>query len=567
MSEPSQKSRFAVDLDELERQLRDMQSAAPRQPEADPLAELARLVGQDDPLKDVFAASPGAPRAGAQPQAPTSAEYSVPPEDLRGSVDEFDAIFDRREPARELAEADHGLAFEDELAREVMAAVAPQQGAVQQVAPYQGETPSAGPQDPLAALDDMVSRDLDRYLADGPAPARRDAPAGYDAEAAAIAAAGAAIAGSAAIQSGAGRAAVAEPANDEFEEPQRRRFGKGAMTAAVLIGVGLVGVAGAAVWRGGGKSTDGQPRVIAAEPGPSRVQPQNPGGTVVPDQNKQIYERGAATQPGQSAVVNRDEQPVDVQAAVRNQPRVVFPGPGAAQPQGQGQEQASATPGSASPAGATAALGEPRRVRTIAIRPDGTVIAPPTGTTPAASAPAPVVMPQVPPVAAAPAAGSQPSAAQPGGITRVQAPRPATAPTPVSEPAAPAAVAVSGPASPPRQMVAAAPATPAAQPQRPAPQPRPAPAPAAETPAATGGGGFAVQLAAPGSESEARSVFSSLQRRFPDELGGQRPLIRRAEVNGREVYRLRVGPMSREGAADLCTRLKAKGGQCFLAGA
>jgi hypothetical protein len=75
-----------------------------------------------------------------------------------------------------------------------------------------------------------------------------------------------------------------------------------------------------------------------------------------------------------------------------------------------------------------------------------------------------------------------------------------------------------------------------------------------------------VQLAAPGSESEARSVFSSLQRRFPDELGGQRPQIRKAEVNGREVYRLRVGPMSRESAADLCTRLKGRGGQCFLAG-
>lgn len=75
-----------------------------------------------------------------------------------------------------------------------------------------------------------------------------------------------------------------------------------------------------------------------------------------------------------------------------------------------------------------------------------------------------------------------------------------------------------------------------------------------------------VQLGAPGSESEARASFAALQRRFGDQLSGESPTIRRAELgNGRTVYRLRVGPYSREDAAEKCQALQAAGGQCFVA--
>ena len=83
---------------------------------------------------------------------------------------------------------------------------------------------------------------------------------------------------------------------------------------------------------------------------------------------------------------------------------------------------------------------------------------------------------------------------------------------------------------------------------------------------APAGGGFMVQLGAPGSESEARATFTSLQRRFSDQLGSDNPTIRRAELNGgRTVYRLRVGPYTSEAAAQKCEALKAAGGQCFIA--
>jgi cell division protein FtsN len=75
-----------------------------------------------------------------------------------------------------------------------------------------------------------------------------------------------------------------------------------------------------------------------------------------------------------------------------------------------------------------------------------------------------------------------------------------------------------------------------------------------------------VQLGAPGSEAEARSTFAALQRRYGDALSGDTPVIRRADVGGRTVYRLRIGPFSRADAAEKCQAIQAAGGQCFIAG-
>ena len=42
-------------------------------------------------------------------------------------------------------------------------------------------------------------------------------------------------------------------------------------------------------------------------------------------------------------------------------------------------------------------------------------------------------------------------------------------------------------------------------------------------------------------------------------------MIRKAEVNGNTVFRVRVGPMSRDDASSLCSKLQGQGGQCFVA--
>ncbi|KQK32155.1 hypothetical protein ARD30_07540 [Bosea thiooxidans] len=97
-----------------------------------------------------------------------------------------------------------------------------------------------------------------------------------------------------------------------------------------------------------------------------------------------------------------------------------------------------------------------------------------------------------------------------------------------------------------------------------------APPPPAAAPATAavraGTGDFVVQLAAPGSEAEARATFAALQRKYGNVLSGQSPIIRKTELaGGKTVYRLRVGPYSREDAASMCSQLQAAGGQCFIA--
>jgi len=77
--------------------------------------------------------------------------------------------------------------------------------------------------------------------------------------------------------------------------------------------------------------------------------------------------------------------------------------------------------------------------------------------------------------------------------------------------------------------------------------------------------GFAVQLAVRPSEKEAKVAFQQLHQRHAAELAGRALAIHRAEVNGSMVYRVRIGPMPRQEAAALCSRLQAAGGQCFVA--
>ena len=62
MSEPA-RNRFALDLDDLERQLRGAAQPQKTGSANDPRMELTRLVGQDDPLKELFSGRPAAPVA------------------------------------------------------------------------------------------------------------------------------------------------------------------------------------------------------------------------------------------------------------------------------------------------------------------------------------------------------------------------------------------------------------------------------------------------------------------------------------------------------------------------
>jgi hypothetical protein len=83
--------------------------------------------------------------------------------------------------------------------------------------------------------------------------------------------------------------------------------------------------------------------------------------------------------------------------------------------------------------------------------------------------------------------------------------------------------------------------------------------------AATMSNGWAVQLAAPKSETEAKSGAARLNARYASALNGEVVGVSKAQVNGATVYRLRIVGLSKSDAAALCARVKVYGGNCFVA--
>ena len=75
-----------------------------------------------------------------------------------------------------------------------------------------------------------------------------------------------------------------------------------------------------------------------------------------------------------------------------------------------------------------------------------------------------------------------------------------------------------------------------------------------------------MQLSSQKTEAEAGASFRSLQAKFPNELGGRRPVIRRADLGAKGVfYRTMVGPFaSGQEANEFCANYKAAGGHCVV---
>jgi hypothetical protein len=80
------------------------------------------------------------------------------------------------------------------------------------------------------------------------------------------------------------------------------------------------------------------------------------------------------------------------------------------------------------------------------------------------------------------------------------------------------------------------------------------------------GGGYSVQVTSERTESKAQAAFRALQAKYPNQLSGRQPIIRRADLGAKGTYyRALVGPFaSAEKAAGLCSGLKAAGGNCIV---
>jgi hypothetical protein len=310
--------------------------------------------------------------------------------------------------------------------------------------------------------------------------------------------------------------------------PSRRRLS--IMAIAAVAALAIVGTAGAVGYRAlFGSSGASPPPVIKAETTPTKVVPPNKSDS---QSNKLIYDRVGERSSGEK-IVSREEQPLDINKA----PQAAFPsaiGPGS---------PVVSTAGNAVPS-----MDQPKKIHTIAIRPDQPMGAPDTAAAPPARA---VSAPPPMPRAAAPQRlASAPQVAN----ADADAPTSAARPAPASQPTAPrnAPLSLSPNAAPP----------PAAAPVRTASVP-PARNPA---PAASAAGQYAVQISSQRSEAEAQAAFHALQGKYPAQLGNRQPIIRRADLGSKGVYyRALVGPFADgSDAVALCQSLKSAGGSCLI---
>ena len=80
------------------------------------------------------------------------------------------------------------------------------------------------------------------------------------------------------------------------------------------------------------------------------------------------------------------------------------------------------------------------------------------------------------------------------------------------------------------------------------------------------GGAYAVQVASQRSAAKAHASFRALRAKFPNQLSGREPIVRRTDLGAKGIYyRAMVGPFaSMEKAAGMCRTLKAAGCNCLV---
>ncbi|WGD31493.1 SPOR domain-containing protein [Ancylobacter sp. WKF20] len=549
-------------------------------PAEDPLAELARLMGQEDEFADLLrqaqsarpAARPAAPApaspppaaarpplpprpASTRPSAPPSAPPAQPrpaaPTSFSALAADVFAETPRRSappatPAPRSSLEDTARDLNRSMVRpERVVPPAPRPPEPRAEAyPSAPRAPQPRPRDEAAIGDsaaDAISRALSQpfNLVDDPAyedprataratPRGESAPPAWMARGAAPAPAPAPTTardvppGDDAYDYG--RSADADEGYDEeelveqnyqLEGEERARSGRRrlALVAAVvaLAAVGTVTGYVLVANKRASVSASGEAPVIHAEQGPNKIVPSQPAPEASSDGQKLIYDRvGGSAPTGNERVVSSEEQPVDVSQAAQPQPRVIQP--------------------ATSPSAKTT---EPKRVRTLTVRADGTIVEDAT--------PSPVP----PGTTASVQSSAQPTATAPAPLSTGSGAPVSTSPTPL---AATPSIVPNAP-NPPARVAAA-----------------PTPAPAATSAAPAPAGAYVVQIASVRSEAEAQATWRSMQAKFPGVLNGQSMAVRRADLGDRGIYyRAQVGSFTnRDDANALCQALRVQGGDCMV---
>ena len=475
----------------------------PAAPRNDPLAELARLIGQNDPFAELDRQARAAARETQYSEPHSGGDQEVPADWHNPPAQAYDSYT-----------PDH----------------APQPSVASELY-YDRHDHAAEPQVPRGSRFGTT-----HYRADSMLPADYGAPAfGRDAPYAAHAMPESAPAPD--------LGAMPTPHSDEYYDDTPARRGRPWVVVLAVLVLAVIGSGAAFGYRAwfGGPSMSTTPPVIQASAEPTKVAP--PPAKSDTATNKITYDRFPDRSQNEQ-VVTREEKPVDPKNLV------TAPSPASAAPIAMSTPPATTTPAPA-PGNPPSVLTEPKRVRTVAVRPDQ----PETAAQPQPVTPPPARRPAAPtPAANAPLEVTPNAAPPPRAPSRPAMVAPPQAPAPsVNAPLSLAPNANTAPSPTPSRARAAAP------PMRIASAPNPAPA-------ATANSGYLVQVSSQRSEADAQTAFRNVRSKYSSVLGDRQPVIRRADLGAKGTYyRAMVGPFpSRDQAVQLCASLKAAGGDCVV---
>ncbi len=355
-----------------------------------------------------------------------------------------------------------------------------------------------------------------------------------------------------------------EPAADETAPRHRSRLGLTRAVAGPLVAIGLLLVAGLGLYwvLGLGGREAGPAPLLTADTTPTKQDA--PVQSADPQQSVVFNEIDGVAPGADEQLVSRDQTTTDdaVQTAA------------------------------AIPAQSEEGLAN-RKVRTVTVRPDGTIVSSDQGV--AGSSILPVDRPNVPAVPGATEAATELLASAETPVeTPVETPAPVTTATPVVPGSTVPAVDLAGnplagktaviPLQRPNGLTLPTPSAAAAQTLAPAAQtlapveqaatavpeaaPAAAAAPAATDQTAASSGNTApayVQLSSQRTEQDALNSANAMVKRFGPLFGGANLEVQRVDLGAKGIfYRVRVPASSADQATMICTNVKAAGGDCFI---
>ncbi len=343
----------------------------------------------------------------------------------------------------------------------------------------------------------------------------------------------------------------------------RQSRGRGLMLAGIIGAVAVVGGLGALALSFGGKGSTGAPAIVKADNQPIKVKPENPGGTVIPNQDNKVYDMVAKgpkpAAPAQQQLVTQTEEPVDVTAQEPPSRVVDLSGQDGAEPQAAAQAPTAKAEDrieqmaqdGAETVNAEVPVVTPRKVRTMVVKPDGSLVP--------REDPAPAQVAAAEPLDPAPQHVAAPG--KPEATGTVAAPDDTAA---IQGSEAPAAKPAAKTQSPMPAVAPIAPQRPSDQPVNVVGEVKPDQVASIDSGAAAAGT-WSMQIASQPTEESAQSTYQDLARRYSGVLQGHTANIVKAEVAGKGTfYRVRVPAKSRNEAIALCTSYKAAGGNCFV---